>query len=350
MTADLADVQPSPVPEQSGVSPAAKPRVRSYRGRALTVLLAVTLAIGVWWAAGYLFAYTDDAYVTSDLVSITPEVTGLIETVRVTDNQRVRRGEVLFTIDPVPFDLDLSRSRAQEAQAQAQLPVDQADYAALQAQAQAAGATAALASSDLTRDLPLGQSGYVSAQALDRTRSAQAQTAAQQHAAKAVAQKSAQTLRLHQVAVQAARAARQLAEWRRSRTEVIAPVDGFVTHLTLQPGDMASTSHPVAAIVDAQAWRVIANYKEYYLRHLAPGHTAWVWLDTHPWRLYRARIQGLAHGVSRDVGDEQLVPYVSPTVNWIRLQRRIPVRLTLIDPPPDAQMFMGADARVLAVY
>jgi multidrug efflux system membrane fusion protein len=127
-------------------------------------------------------------------------------------------------------------------------------------------------------------------------------------------------------------------------------VDGYVTHLTVQRGDMVSPSQPAVAIVDGDTWHIIANYKEYYLRHLHPGHTAWIWLDSHPWHLYRARIQGLAHGISRQQGAEALVPYVSPTVNWIRLERRIPVRFVLLDSPGGDQLFMGADARVLVFY
>jgi multidrug efflux system membrane fusion protein len=94
----------------------------------------------------------------------------------------------------------------------------------------------------------------------------------------------------------------------------------------------------------------MANYKEYYLRHLHPGQIAWVWLDSHPWHLYRARIQGIAHGISRERVGDKLVPFVSPTVNWIRLERRIPVRFTLIDSPGTDQLLMGADARVLVIY
>jgi multidrug efflux system membrane fusion protein len=86
------------------------------------------------------------------------------------------------------------------------------------------------------------------------------------------------------------------------------------------------------------------------LRHLRSGHIAWIWLDSHPWHLYRARVQGLAHGISRQQGAEALAPYVSPTVNWIRLERRIPVRFVLLDSPGSDQLFMGADARVLVIY
>jgi membrane fusion protein, multidrug efflux system len=72
-----------------------------------------------------------------------------------------------------------------------------------------------------------------------------------------------------------------------------------------------------------------------------------VWLDSQPWRLHRAKIAGIARGISRDPAPERLLAYVPPTTDWIRLQRRFPVTLTLVDPPPDLKLYMGADARVL---
>ncbi|GAB7523166.1 HlyD family secretion protein [Paraburkholderia sp. 2C] len=313
-------------------------------------IVAIGLAVGIWWGAGYLFAYTDDAYLSSDVVSIAPEVAGPIESVAVKDNERVTRGQLLFTIDPEPFAIELQQARANESQAMAQLPVDQAEYENLQAQVQSADAAVKLAAMNVNREAPLGESGYLPAQALDKTRNALAEATAQREASRARLRKAAETLRLHRASVESARATRIFHEWRESRTRVVAPVDGYVTHLTLQRGDMAQPGHAVAAVVDARSWHIIANYKEYYLRHMVPGHAAWIWLDSHPWRLYRAHIQGVAHGIGRARGGEDLVPYVSPTVNWIRLQRRVPVRLTLIDPPDDAALYMGTDARVLVVY
>jgi multidrug efflux system membrane fusion protein len=347
--------QPLQVVPEPSRSPAvkkgtARPGPRSPRGRAIRFLLIAGLIVAVWWGSGYLFAYTDDAYLTSDLVSVTPEVTGPVEAVHVTDNQWVTRGTPLFTIDPAPFRLELERARAQEAEAQAQLPIDQAQLGYLRSEAEAASASAQLSNANLRRDTPLGHIGAVSAQTLDASRAVQAESEAHVQAAQAAVSRATETLRFHQVAIASAHAATGLAEWRLSRTQVVAPVDGHVTHLVLQPGDMVSPDHPTIAIVDGRAWRVEANYKEYYLRHFKPGHTAWVWLDTHPWRLYRARIQGIAHGISRDPNGVALLPYVSPTVNWIRLQRRIPVRIILQDSPDVDGLFMGSDARVLVIY
>ncbi len=138
-----------------------------------------------------------------------------------------------------------------------------------------------------------------------------------------------------------------VARWRLSRTDIVAPTDGIVTNLTLRVGDFATDGVPLIGLVDANAWRIMANYKQSYIRAFADGSTAWVWLDSAPWHFHRARIAGVARGISRDEAEAKLLPYVAPTTDWIRLQRRFPVTLTLVDPPPDMKLYMGADARVV---
>jgi len=120
-----------------------------------------------------------------------------------------------------------------------------------------------------------------------------------------------------------------------------------ITNLTTRPGDTATVNIPMIGIVDADAWRIMANYKQYYVRSFEVGGEAWVWLDSAPWHFYRAKITGIARGFSRDPQMPMLLPYVAPTTDWIRLPRRFPVTLTLTEPLPDLGLFMGADARVV---
>jgi multidrug resistance efflux pump len=335
---------------ESPIRPAAPPRRTTHRRRTLLPLVAMGMVLGLWWISGYVLAYTDDAYVTSDVVQVTPQVAGPVEAVQVNDNQWVKRGSILFTIDPTPFKLRLQKAIEQEQEVRAQLPVDAAEVKSLRAQTEAADAAADLAAINLRRATPLSITGAVSKQEYDTRRTVQEQSVARQHYAEATLQKAIQILRLQQVAVATAHAARLYAEWWLSETDVTAPVDGQITNLRLARGDYVSPTQPALAIVDANAWRIIANYKEYYIRHLPPGRQVWVWLDTNPWHLHRARVQGIAHAISRDQEASTLVPYVSPTVDWIRLDRRIPVRVQLINPPPPQNLFMGSDAWVFAVY
>jgi membrane fusion protein, multidrug efflux system len=91
---------------------------------------------------------------------------------------------------------------------------------------------------------------------------------------------------------------------------------------------------------------VVANFKEYVASRLKPGMRAWMWLDSHPWRFFPARVVGVGRGISREQDRGRLLPYVAPTTDWIRLARRMQVTLVL-EPEPDVPLFMGADARVL---
>jgi multidrug efflux system membrane fusion protein len=141
-----------------------------------------------------------------------------------------------------------------------------------------------------------------------------------------------------------------VARWQLDQTKLLAPTDGTITNLTLRVGDQAVENAPLIGLVDAHAWRIFANYKESLIRHMQVGGPAWVWLDTYPWHVHRATIQGIARGINRQQTERRLLPYVEPTTDWIRLQRRFPVTLVLQEPSPNIVLRMGADARTLIIY
>jgi membrane fusion protein, multidrug efflux system len=323
---------------------------RRYRRRVLLTLGAIVLALGLYWASSYVFAYTDDAYVTSDFVNVAPYISGRIVSVSIVDNQPVKKGDLLATIDATPFQLALNEKQAKKAEAEAQLAVDRDTIVAAQAQRDDAAAKERLASDNLRRATPVAAAGFVSRQALE-TATAQVQEAKAALAdAEAAIAKAQQVLTLHQASVATISAEIAYLQWQLDQTKLLAPTDGTVNQLILRVGDQAVENKPLLGLVDAHAWRIYANYKESVIRHMTVGHTAWVWLDTYPWHLHRARIQGIARGISRLPTDRKLLPYVEPTTDWIRLERRFPVTLVLEDPDPGVVLHMGADARTLIIY
>src|SRR5947209_16654036 len=353
---ELDAAEPAPPHEKAGERPletTAKPQsagVDSYRRRVLLVLSSIVLALALYWASGYLVAYTDDAYVTSDFVDVAPYISGRIASVNVVDNQTVKKGELLATIDPTPFQLALNEKQAKKTEAEAQLAVDRDVIAAAQAKRDDAPAKEQLAADNLRRATPVAQAGFVSRQALE-TAATQAQEAkAALTEAEAAIAKAQQTLALHQATVAAISTEIAYLQWQLEQTKLLAPTDGTITQLTLRTGDQAVENKPLIGLVDAHAWRVYANYKEGVIRHMKVGHTAWVWLDAHPWRFHRATIQGIARGISREQTERKLLPYVAPTTDWIRLERRFPVTLVLQDLSPDITLRMGADARTIIFY
>jgi multidrug resistance efflux pump len=334
---------------ETPADPAVKERL-SYRRRVLLVLSSIVLALVLYWASGYVGAYTDDAYVTSDFVNVAPYVSGRIVSLNIADNQMVKRGELLATIDPTPFRLALNERQAKKAEAEAQLAVDREVIAATQAKRDDAAAKEQLAADNLRRATPVAQAGFVSRQALE-TAATQAQEAKAALAEAEVAiSKAQQELALHQATVATIDAEIASLQWQLEQTKLLAPTDGTITQLTLRVGDQAVENKPLIGLVDAQAWRIYANYKESVIRHMKAGHTAWVWLDTYPWHIHRATIQGVARGISREQTDRKLLPYIAPTTDWIRLERRFPVTLVLQDLLPEVALHMGADARTVIFY
>jgi multidrug efflux system membrane fusion protein len=295
-------------------------------------------------------AYTDDAYVRSELVSIAPEITGRIVAVHVIDNQPLKQGDLMATIDPVPFQLAVAQRQAEIDEAKAQVAADKDIIQAAQDAVHGAAAALDLARVTQERTARLASTGDVSRQQLDQASDTLQRAQADLAAAQASVGRTQALADLHHAALARAEAAMATAEWELSRTALTAPIDGTIASLSVRPGDTAQATVPLIGIVDAHAWRIIANYKQNYIRGFTEGHTAWVWLDSEPWRLHRAEIRSIAPGISREPDPGRLLQYVAPTTDWIRLQRRFPVTLTLVDPPSDLKLYMGADARTLILY
>jgi multidrug efflux system membrane fusion protein len=354
--AEVDPAEPAPAHEKAGERPpettakAQDTGVGGYRRRVLLVLSSIALALALYWASGYFFAYTDDAYVTSDLVSVAPYVSGRIVSVNIVDNQTVKKGEVLATIDPMPFQLALNEKQARKTEAEAQLAVDRDVITATQAQREDAAAKERLASDNLRRAAPITAEGFLSRQAFDTATAKEQEAKAVLADAEASIAKAQQMLTLHQAVVATITAEIAYLQWQLEQTRLLAPADGTITQLTLRVGDQAVENKPLIGLVDAYAWRIYANYKESVIRHMKIGHTAWVWLDAYPWRFHRATIQGIARGISREQTERKLLPYVAPTTDWIRLERRFPVTLVLQDQSPDITLHMGSDARTIIFY
>lgn len=292
-------------------------------------------------------AYTDDAYVRSDLVAVAPEVTGRIIAVYVVDNQVVKVGDKLVTIDPVPFQLVVNQRQAQINEAKALIKAAQEELGAAQASLTSANSTLVYATQTQQRLTALTRVEDAPRAQLDEANDALRRAYAAVTSSQDMIAKAESSIVAHQAALDRAIAELATANWELSRTDITAPVAGPIVNLTVRVGDTGTAYMSLIGIVDQAAFRIMANYKQDYIRAFTVGGTAWVWLDSDPWHFYRARIAGIARGISRDPIAEKLLPYVAPTTDWIRLQRRIPVTITLVDPPPDLKLYMGADARTV---
>jgi membrane fusion protein, multidrug efflux system len=300
---------------------------------------------------------TDDAYLQADLVHMAPDVSGRIVELDVRDNQAVRKGDVLFRIDPDPYRMRVDQARAavQGLEAKLALTADQVASQTSKADAAASGigsaeAQRSLASSTLGRLEPLLGRGFVTAQQVDQARTAQrtAQIALQQ--ARLQADEARQAIintKPTEAELEGARATLALAERDLNKTVVRAPCDGRITALDIAAGEFAATGHPLFTVIDTEHWYAIGNFRETDLVGIEPGQRATVYVMAQRSRPVPGKVDSLGWGVASDVSATfGGLPHVERTLNWVRIAARFPVRV-LLDAPPDDLMRYGATAVIV---
>ncbi len=347
-TCEFPTTGPTPDAPVSPAGPSELPKPSGDTGRLHRIVAVggtILVLFLLYEVFTYFVAYTDDAYVQSDLVAVAPEITGRIIAVHVVDNQVVKKGDKLISIDPVPFQLVVNQWKAQVDKAAAELKVSQEELDTAQAALASSTSAHTYAAQEQKRYSDLATKQYAPVAELDRANDALRRTQAEMTISQVAINKAQTDIGAHRAALKVAQAELATAQWQLDRTEVPSPTSGPITNLTIRAGDTATINIPMIGIVDSEGWRIIANYKQYYVRSFEIGGTAWVWLDSAPWHFHKARITGIARGIARSPTQTMLLPYVAPTTDWIRLQRRIPVTLVLVDPPPDFKLYMGADAR-----
>jgi multidrug resistance efflux pump len=323
------------------------------------VLIGVTVAALVLALAyrrhAMRYPSTDDGYLDADVVQMVAQVAGPIVGLPILDNQSVSAGKILFEIDPRPFRIAVAKARAELDKTGQNVSALADQIASAEAQLDEAYANRRLAETQWKRIEPLAKIGAVpyqdrdKAQAkLDESRAtvadAKAQLTKAQHQLGEAGQDNAE--------VRSALAELEEAELQLSYCRVVAPVNGFVTNLTLSPGSYANVGTPMLSLINTDSWHITAYMLETQLRHIRPGQPANVYLPAYPNRIFEGTVQGIGWGVEQQddegaTGSEG-VPSVSPTVDWVRMAQRFPVRITLtnIDKEHPFRKGMRASVRI----
>lgn len=297
-------------------------------------LLAVIVAIvwGAWW---YLvssnYVSTDNAYVDASSAAITPQVAGTIQSVAVTETQRVRRGDVLIVLDPSDAQLALAQAEANYAQARRQVEQYFANAAASTATITARQADLSRAQLDFDRRAGLSASGAVSGEeistarnALDSARAVLAAAREQQSALEALIRGSDVA---HNPLVLAALAMLDKARLDLSRTIIRAPIDGIVAQNQAQVGQRVSVGGPLMTVVPVEQVFVNANFKEGQLDRVRQGQAVTLESDLYGSAVtFHGRVVGLGGGTGAAFA---LIPAQNATGNWIKVVQRLPVRIAL---------------------
>jgi len=321
-------------------------------GRLLGAAIVAGAAIAAIYVGRlyYLYPRTDDAYVRANSVGMAPHVSGPIVQLPVTDNQHVAQGDLLFVVDPRPYKSALDAAQARLVLTNLEIRALEQAIAAAQAEEQKRTADAAYARQYLARIEPLLKRHFVTANDVFDARSkARAADAAVDHARSAVRQAQNQLGRFGDINARrkAAEAAVYDAKLNVDYCYVRAPFDGYVTNLNIAVGQYANEGREVLSLIDNRTWYVMANFRENFLARIRPGMSAEVFLLSYPNHRFRGRVQGIGWGLYQENGATVAgLPQVEPTLNWVRLSQRFPVRIILGPNHPDAPFRMGQTAVV----
>lgn len=298
----------------------------------------------------YRHPRTDDAFVRANVVGIAAHVSGPIVELPIADNQPVKAGDLLFVVDPRPYEAALEHARAELLLTDKEIEGYERAVESAGAVVREREADARYAADYLSRVEPLLEKRFVTADQVDdartKKRAADALVARARHERQRAVAELAD--------VEGTNARRRAAEARVRDAEldvgycfVRAPFDGYVTNLNIAVGQYANAGREVIALVDDRTWYVLANFEETFLASISPGERAEVVLLAYPGRTFSGVVQGIGWALHQENGATVgVLPQVDPTLDWVRLAQRFPVRIVLDPPDPERPYRMGATAIV----
>ncbi|MFZ9919531.1 MAG: HlyD family secretion protein [Terrimicrobiaceae bacterium] len=269
-----------------------KPAGTAYVLTGVVILLAAVAALGMYQRYTTK-PWTRDGQVRANIVGIASRVEGPIIQIPIRDNQQVKKGDLLFEVDPSTFQATVDQCTAKLQQSQA---------AEIQAQ------------QELQRQTMLYQTKVNDLRDLQN---------AQDSLASATAD------------VAAAAAALEYAKLNLSYTKIFAPVDGYLTNMNTSPGTYVYAGQQLLALVDSSSFWIAAYFKETQLQHVKEGGKTKLTFIGREDQPFEGVIESVAWGIFDPNGSTvQLLPQVGQTVDWVRLPNRFPVRIRVTGQSP----------------
>jgi membrane fusion protein, multidrug efflux system len=298
----------------------------------------------------YVYPRTDDAYVRANVVGIAPHVSGPIVELPIHDNQHLAKGALLFVVDPRPYQAALERAQANLVLTNLRIDALQNAIHSAQARQHQLEADAAYDKQYLNRIVPLLTRHFVTANDVFDARSHLAAATAAVDSARNEVSKAQNELGQYgdfNARRKAAAAALYYAKLNVEYCYVRAPFDAYVTNLNIAVGQYANEGRQVVSLVDNRVWYVMANFRENFLDHIRPGMRVEVYLLSYPNRRFVGRVQEAGWALYQENGATVGgLPQVEPTLNWVRLSQRFPVRIVLETRDPQRPFRMGQTAVV----
>lgn len=339
--------------DESTVSPQpTKRRIGRQVGRWILMLSVPLLLAGFgvfYWITSGRYAVTDNAYVQQDIVSVSPEIGGKIIAIGVQENQLVKTGDLLFAIDPEPYELAVAQANARIAAAQVNVQNLRTDYQVSGVDIEVARQDIAFAQSNYQRQAALMDKGFTTRARLDAAQHEVDIARAKLKSAEADVLAARSRLSTGAAApgenpdVADAKVARDQAMLNLQRARVLAPISGRVAQSSrLQVGQMMVAGLPVVSIVNDQNSWVEANFKETDLAKMKTGQKAKITFDAYPGLELNGRVDSIGAGTGSEFS---VLPAQNANGNWVKVTQRVPVRIKILDKSP-RQLIAGISAEV----
>jgi multidrug resistance efflux pump len=281
--------------------------------------LFLTLAIlgtALYFAYDKYQAYIDnpwtrDGQVRTQVIQVAPRVTGMVTKIHVVDNQKIKKGDLLFELDPSQYEL-----KVRQAQARLQRTLEAAKGTKIEY--------------ERVMSIYKKDKGAVSQKDLVRNET---------NYFKSLADIDSNTEALN------------TAKLNLSYCKVYAPVDGYVSNITFQIGTQATANTPLLALVDTNAYWVFGFFREDTIKDVRIGDDAVVTLMAYPDMPLKGKVESIGWGISLSDGNpgNNLLPNIKPVFQWIRLAQRIPVRVKLDNVPENVKLRFGLTASVMVL-
>jgi membrane fusion protein (multidrug efflux system) len=342
----MADADPKiDMPGQSTEKP------RRFQRLVLMGSVPLLLVAGAttYYIANDHYVSTDNAYVQQDKVSISADVGGRIVDVAVQENDVVKKGDLLFRIDPEPYRIAIAQADAAIAAAQVRVTSLQTEYQTTGVDIDSAREDVAFFEKEYQRQSALMQDGFTTRARLQAAEHALSDARSRVATAQADASKARAALATGAAApgvnpaIKAGQAQRDQALLNLSRTEVRAPVAGVVSQADrLQPGQMMVQGLPGVTIVASNKSWIEANFKETDLAHMRVGQPAELTFDAYPDLKLRGKVASIGAGTGSEFS---VLPAQNANGNWVKVTQRVPVRIAITDKSKRA-MIAGLSAHV----
>ena len=345
------DRKPEPAPSegprgQQAAASAPAPK-KSWRRTLMFALLPVALIAGAYfYVTGGAVMSTDNAYVQADMVGLSTDVAGIVTQVLVHDNQKVARGDILFKLDPLQFQLALDRSEAQIGNTRNDLVALQASYRNMQTQVEQAKKDVDFNDVNFKRQQQLLVNNFTPRATFDAAQNTL--QGAQQKLGSLNAQLAGIAANLNgdpnapienhprykDAVATRDEAARQLAH-----TVVRAPFAGIVTNVpSLQPGQYLAAAATAFNIVSTDRVWVQASPKETELTYVQPGQKAMVEVDSYPGQQWTGTVDSISPASASSFS---LLPAENTSGNWVKVVQRIPMRISVTNVSGKPQLRVG---------